>query len=157
MKRDATFDTSFWANAFRVGLLPYVLARFALRYTPDVATELPDTNPPGREFRRLAQAGDIAEIAPEVLHIREFGAGERAAMSVAIEHPDWVLLLDDYRPYRVALDRGMSVVCTPLLAVALYDEGVLSEVQVHRILDRLEGIGTVSPRLLGEARNRLRS
>ncbi len=155
--RDATFDTSFWVNAYRAGLLPYVLARFALHYAPEVAVELPDTNPPGRHFQSLARTGMIIEIITGAQHIHEFGVGERAAISVAIEHPGWVLLLDDYRPYTVAVNRGINVTCSPPRAVTLYDEQVFSEEQFLEALARLYAIGTVSPRLLDEAWKRYRS
>jgi hypothetical protein len=154
VSRDATFDTSFWVNAFRAGLLPFVRDRFVLHVTPAVANEPPESNPPGREFRRLLHAGALREVQALAMVVPEFGPGEREAMSVAIEHPEWTLLLDDYRPYRASIERGIRVVCSPLLAVTLYDEDVLSEVQFESILDRLEAIRTVSPQLLQQARQR---
>jgi hypothetical protein len=153
---DATFDTSFWVNAFRAGLLPFVRERFTLHYAPTVADELPDTNPPGREFRRLVQSGELGEVRPLAATLREFGPGERAAMSVALEHPEWTLLLDDYRPYRASVERGIHVACSPLLAVTLYEERAITEAQLDAILDRLEAIRTVSPLLLREARQQWR-
>lgn len=154
VEQQATFDTSFWVNAFRVGLLPILVQRFVLHVAPDVAAELLETNPPGREFHRLVRAGVLHEVEPRSAWMREFGPGERAAISVALDHPDWTLLLDDYRPYLAALERGIQVVCSPLLAVTLYDEGVISIAQLDAILDRLEAIRTVSPRLLAQARPR---
>lgn len=154
MKRDATLDTSFWVNAHRSGLLPYVLQRFILHYAPDVALELPESNPSGREFWRLVRAGEVIEVTPAALHLREFGAGERAAISVAIEHPDWGLLLDDYPAYRACLRLGLTVVSTPLLAVTMYDEGGITNEQVLTFLFRLERIGTVSPHHLDTAWSR---
>lgn len=157
VKQDATFDTSFWVNAYRAGLLPHVLGRFALNYAPDVAAELLEANPSGREFWRLVRAGAVRKVEPTTIVIREFGAGERAAMSVALGHRDWMLLLDDYRPYRASVERGMRVLCSPMLAVTLYDEGVIAEERLLAILDRLEAIRTVSPRLLEQARHRHRT
>jgi hypothetical protein len=154
---DATFDTSFWANAFRVGLLPLVLARFDLHFTPEVANELPATNPPGREFERLVRAGELHEVRPSTMRLQEFGAGERAAISVALENPQWTLLLDDYRPYVASVDRGIRVLCSPLLAITLYDQGAMSETRLDAVLTRLEAIRTVSPRLLAQAWQRRRT
>ncbi len=156
VRQDATFDTSFWVNAFRAGLLPFVRERFALHYAPEVANELPATNPPGREFQRLVEAGELDEFRPSARLVVEFGVGERAAMNIALERPDWTLLLDDYRPYLMSVERRIQVVCSPLLAVTLYDEGAISEEQLATILDRLESIRTVSPRLIEQARQQRR-
>lgn len=86
--QEATFDTSFWANAFRAGLLPSVLERFALRYAPQVAADLRETNPGGREFWRLARSGEVVEAVAAAAHVHEHGLGERAAINLAVEHPD---------------------------------------------------------------------
>ena len=115
VKQDATFDTSFWVNAFRSGLLPYVRERYILHYAPDVAAELRESNPSGREFHRLVQEGQVTEVTPAAERIREFGRGERAAMSLVIEYPDWVLLIDDRNPFQEAARRGLNTICTPLL------------------------------------------
>ncbi len=154
MTQDATFDTSFWANAFRVGMLPYVLDRLTLHYAPDVAGELPETNPPGREFRRLVRDRRLHRIVPRAQRIRDFGDGERAAMNVAAEHPDWTLLIDDYRAYRAGLRLGLDAICSPSLAVTMYHEGELTNEQVLTFLFRLERIGTVSPHHLDSAWDR---
>jgi hypothetical protein len=152
VRQHATFDTSFWVNAFRAGLLSMVRERFILHYAPEVARELPATNPPGREFQRVVEAGELSEVQPSMSLVTEFGPGERAAMNLAQEHPEWTLLLDDYRPYRVSVERGVRVLCSPLLAVRLYDEGAISKEQLTSILNRLEAIRTVGPRLLAQAR-----
>ena len=151
VKQEATFDTSFWTNAFRAGLLPLLLDRFALRFAAEVAAELPETNPGGREFWRLVRAGKVQIAVPTALHIHEHGAGERAAISLAIEHPDWALLIDDRRPFLAARRMGLLAVCTPVLVVRLAEERVLSADQADTLLRRLAGFNTVSPYLIGEA------
>lgn len=83
--------------------------------------------------------------------VREFGRGERSAINAVIEHPGWILLLDDYRPYRMVADRDIGVLCTPLFAVMLFREGVLDERTVLRVLGELAAIQTVSPHLLAAA------
>lgn len=148
---DATFDSSFWVHAYRSGLLSHVLQRFRLHVPPDVETELQPTNPSAREFHRLRHAGVIDGVQPTSLSVREFGRGERAAINVAIEHPDWILLLDDYRPYRLVAAQDVAVLCTPLFAVMLFREGILDEPAVLRVLSELAAIETVSPHLLAAA------
>ncbi len=82
------------------------------------------------------------------MHISEFNLGERAAISLAIDHPTWTLLLDDYRPFLEATRRGLDVVSTPMLAVALYSEGAADAGETLVSLGRLAAIQTVSPHLL---------
>ncbi len=89
--------------------------------------------------------GELYEVTPAQITVRDFGLGERAAISVVIEHPAWTLLLDDYRPYLFSVSQGITVMCSPLLAVTLYHEGVVSEEQLLAMLGRLEAIRTVSP------------
>lgn len=153
---NAVSDTSFWVNCFRTGLLPYVLDRYRLYVAPAVDFELPDTNPYGREYLRQRSLGVVREAPPFTLRVREYGAGEREAMSIARERPNWMLLLDDFRPYRACLVRDMNVLCSPLFAVKLYDEGALDDRELDDVLFRLEALKTVSPRLMELTRLRRR-
>ena len=141
-------DTSFWINAYRSDLLPHVLRRFTLHSAPQVAAEFEEQFASGQEFWHRLRAGDIIENAPAALYIQEFNLGERAAISLAIEHNDWFLLLDDYKPFVEAARRGLKVVSTPMFAVTLYDEGVIDAAQTLTILGRLAAIQTVSPHLI---------
>jgi hypothetical protein len=149
--QSATFDTSFWINAFRSGLTPHLLGRYDLRYTPEVAGELFESSPGGREFWRLVREGALVTAMSSAQPVREFGAGERAAINLAFEHQDWLLLMDDYRPFQAAVQLGLRVVCTPVLAVALYHEGRLGAEGALALLARLAAMQTVSPHLLAAA------
>ena len=151
MNQSATPDSSFWINAHRSGLLPHVLDRYRLWYTPEVAAELSASFPSGQEFWRLVEEGVLLEAAPQREQVQEFGPGERAAMNLALERPDWILLLDDQRPFQEATRRGLRVLCSPVLAVALFSEGVLDAREVLVILARLASLQTVSPHLLAAA------
>jgi predicted nucleic acid-binding protein len=151
VKRHATFDTSFWVHAFRTGLLPHLREQFVLHAPPAVAQELPDSNPGGREFRRLLREGEVHEIGPASLHLREFGAGERAAISVAIEHPDWVLLIDDRRAFEQAVRLGLDVLCSPVIVVRAYRDRTLTAEDALALLGNLAALGTLSPHLVTAA------
>lgn len=148
MPQDASLDTSFWINAYRSGLLYHVVRRFRLHCAPEVAVEFGPQFGSGRDFWRRLQAGEIGVVAPTALHLLEFNLGERAAISVAIDHPDWILLLDDYRPFLEATRRGLTVISTPMLAVALYSEGMADAGETLASLGRLAAIQTVSPHLI---------
>src|SRR5579859_2151562 len=105
-RRNATFDTSYWINVFGAGLLAYVLERYALSVAHAVALELPPTFPSGREFQRLRLSGVIEVVAPRQDRIGVFGPGERGAVSLALEHRDRALLLDDLCPFVHAATLG---------------------------------------------------
>ena len=151
MKQNATFDGSFWVNAHRSGLLPHILARFDLRFPATVAGELRSTFPSGQVFRDLAGQGAITELNARESHVKEFGPGERAAIDVACENRDWILLLDDHRPFQEAVRLGLRMLCTPVLVVSLFDEGSLTAREALFVLGRLAASQTVSPHLLAAA------
>lgn len=151
MKQSATPDSSFWINAHRSGLLPSVLERFQLYYPPAVAGELREEFPSGREFWRLAREGLLKEVVPQSDQVRAFGAGERAAMNLALEHREWTILIDDRRPFLAAQRLGLKALCTPVLAVDLYHEGRLTLGQTLLALARLAALQTLSPDLLAAA------
>jgi hypothetical protein len=151
----AAFDTSFWVHVFGAGLLPMILPRYTLRYAPAVALELPISFASGREFRRLAQSGELLQDEPAGDQVGMFGPGERATINLVLEHPDWVLLLDDRRPFDWAEAHGIRVVCSPLLVVAWFQAGTLDVHEAERLLALLTAPGTMSPVLLQRARRRL--
>ena len=152
VKQSATLDTSFWINAHRAGLAPFVVQRFDLYVSREVAGELSRAYEAGRDFWNLMSEGKIAQADPAPELIRLFGRGERSAMNLALEHLDWVLLMDDRRPYEEASKRGLKAVCSPVLVVQLFRESVLSLVEAHRFLAELEYFDTVSPSLISLAR-----
>ncbi len=151
MKQSATFDSSFWINAHRAGLTEAVLDVYELTCAPDVAFELTPNYPSGSEFWRLQREGRIRVERPVGETIREFGRGERAALNLAIEHPDWQLLIDDRRPFAAAVARGLWAVCTPALTVDLFRRGRLTDTGCLAALARLAALQTVSPVLLAAA------
>ena len=97
------------------------------------------------------RAGRLIESVPSTAHLREHGAGERAAISLAVEHPGWALFIDDRRPFLTARRMGLTVVCTPLLVVRLADEQVFSTEEADVLLRHLLAFNTVSPSLIEQA------
>ena len=148
VKQSATLDSSFWINAHRCGLLPFVLDRFELHYAPAVGVELKEEFASGREFWRLARLGTLNEVTPEAETVVTFGAGERAAMNVALQHPDWILLVDDRRPLIEAQRLGLKAICTPVLIAELVSGGQIEMSEALGMLARLAEMQTVSPVLI---------
>jgi predicted nucleic acid-binding protein len=151
VKQNASIDSSFWINAHRAGLLPHVLDRYALRYAPAVAAEVKASFPSGREFWSRVGTSDLREASPEKESFQEFGPGERGAIQLALEHRDWLLLLDDQRPFVAATSMGLKVICTPVFAVALHQAGAFDARQTLTVLARLAAMQTVSPHLVAAA------
>lgn len=151
VKHSATPDSSFWINVHRSGLLDHVLQRFKLFYTPAVGQELKETFASGREFWRLARAGVIGEASPRLTDVRLFGPGEQAAINLALEHRDWFLLIDDWRPLREAQRLGLRTMCTPVLVATLFEEGQLESEAAILGMAKLSALQTVSPTLMDAA------
>jgi hypothetical protein len=148
VKQSATLDSSFWINAHRCGLLPHVLARFDLRYAPAVGAELSEDFASGREFWRLVREGTLVEENPTPEVVKTFGPGERAAMNLALQHPDWVLLVDDRRPLVEAQRLGLKAICTPVLITQLFAEQQLDLMEALQLMGRLAAMQTVSATLI---------
>jgi len=157
VKQNATVDSSFWINSHRAGLTVHLLERFQVYYHTDVAGELREEFTSGREFWRLIRDGTLQEATLVQTQgagrerIAAFGPGERAAINLAIEHPDWILLMDDRRPFLEAGRRGIQVLCSPVLVVDLYVKRKLTARQALEMLARLAALKTVSPDLLSVA------
>lgn len=133
------------------GLIGNLLDDFYIRVAPEITRELTESYPSGAYLRRLIAEQSIVVLTPEASAVKRFCPGERAAISLAVEHKDWTLLLDDIRPFRVAQEMGLNPVCSPAYAAWLYERDVLDNVAVLGVLSRLAARSTVSPHLLALA------
>lgn len=152
---NALVDASFWVHAFGAGLLPFALRRFTVHYAPEVAAELPDRYPSGREFWRLVRAGELHLAAAEGDRVGAFGPGERAVLTAALAHRDWIVLIDDWRPLEWAATHGLRVLPTPVFVTMLLGAGEISAAEAARMLDYLAQTRTVSSQLIDLARSLL--
>jgi len=60
-------------------------------------------------------------------------------------------LLDDQKPYQEAVQRGLRVLCSPVLVAAMFSEGALDASRAMLVLARLAALQTVSPHLVAAA------
>jgi predicted nucleic acid-binding protein len=118
MRKDATFDSSFWVHAVYLDLVDVLLADYALICTEAVAKELGRDNPTSRRLQALLTAQTIQSATPHVEQITLYGEGERAAINLALEQ-NLLLLIDDWRPYEAARVAGVEVVNTLAYLVQL--------------------------------------
>lgn len=65
----------------------------------------------------------------------DLGAGEIAAMSLALEHPDYILLLDDALARRTAIAAGLTVWGTLRVLLEAKSVGLIESVKpvIHRL------------------------
>jgi predicted nucleic acid-binding protein len=140
-------DTSFWINAFRAGLLIWLVELFRLAVTDAVVEEIrypvrhlgvpaPDT----AVLEAWLASGKLRRENPSRA-LPLFGPGEAAAIALA-EEQGYFLLMDDGRPYQYAKARGLRVVGTPDLVVVLYDRQHVTLQEARTVLRSLLGVST---------------
>ena len=143
----ATLDTSFWINAFRAGLLRWLVELFHLAVTDAVVEEirypvrqLGVTAPDTAVLEEWLASGTLRRENPSRA-LPLFGPGEAAAIALA-EEQGYFLLMDDGRPYQYAKARGLRVVGRPDLVVALYDQQRVTRQEARTMLYSLLGVST---------------
>lgn len=129
-KQIASLDTSFWINAYRVGIIHEVTEYFDIYVAENVADEIRRPLISGREALDASLFNKYLE--DKRLHIKNpkkavplFGPGEREAIGLAQELKS-ILLIDDSRPYFYARSQGIKVVASIDLIVFFFDQGRLS-------------------------------
>jgi predicted nucleic acid-binding protein len=150
MRKDATFDSSFWVHAVYLDLVDFLLADYALICTEAVAKELGRDNPTSRRLQALLTAMTIQSATPHVEQIILYGEGERAAINLALES-NLLLLIDDWRPYEAARAAGVAVVNTLAYLVQLYAQERMTVEHVLSDIGRLARRGTLRPEWIQSA------
>lgn len=148
MKQNATPDSSFWIHATVSNVIEHLLEDIELYVAQAVAKELGEDYRSGARLHGLIREGRVHLRDPGTATLDRFGPGERAAINLALENPDWVLLMDDLRPFRAAEELGLAPVSSPVYVASLYRRGVLDERTVFEVLARLSAQSTVSPQLI---------
>lgn len=75
------------------------------------------------------------QAMPSEWFAADLGAGEIAAMSLALEHPDYILLLDDALARRTAIAAGITVWGTLRILLEAKSSGLIESVKpaIHRL------------------------
>jgi predicted nucleic acid-binding protein len=151
VKREATFDSSFWVHAVYLDLVDFLLLDFELVCTKAVEKELGRDNPTSLRLKALLADRSIQQGSPKHEKIRLYGDGERAAINLALERK-FLLLIDDWRPYEAAAQAaGVEVVNSLAYLVGLYEQ---KRMTAERVLDALAKItrrGTLRPEWIQSA------
>ncbi len=136
-------------------LVEHLLEDFDLTVTTAVLDELPETFSSGVELHARVRNGRIAVDEPHSMLVERYGPGERAAMNLALENPDWLLLIDDVRPFRAAEALGLSPVSSPAYIASLVQRGVVNREAALVRLGRLAARSTISSQLIELALGRI--
>lgn len=144
VQRVATFDSSFWIHVVYVDCVDFLRADYALICTQAVAEELGTDNPTSVRLQELLSLGSVKVETPQSAKVNLYGSGERAALNLALER-NYVLLIDDWRPYEAAQAAGIEVVNTVAYLVQLYERKCIPFEQAVSALARLTRRGTVRP------------
>lgn len=89
------------------------------------------------------------QIVSPQSQLGQFGRGEDAAISLALDH-NWMLLINDVRPHDYARARGISTVSVPAFVVLLLSSGTIHKSAAEAKLQAIQY--NTSPTLLDEAR-----
>lgn len=110
---------------------------------PAVADELDEGRALGVDVPSAQALGwinvETPRSAPALPLVTQMGPGEREVLALALEHPDWVAVLDDSVARRVA--RRLDVSFTGTLGLLLDAKQIGAVSAVAPLLDRLEALG----------------
>jgi predicted nucleic acid-binding protein len=151
MKREATFDSSFWVHAVYLELVDFLLSDFDLVCTKAVERELGRDNPTSLRLKALLADRSIKQAAaPKSEKIKLYGDGERAAINLALEQK-LLLLIDDWKPYDAAQAAGVEVINSLAYLVGLYEQKRITVERVLNTLARITRRGTLRPEWIQSA------
>lgn len=148
VKQNATPDSSFWIHVVACGLVESLLRDFDVCVTAAVLGEMRESYPAGAELHRLVRSENIRIENPKTEALGLFGPGEKAAISLALERPEWTLLIDDVRPFRAAVQLGLEPVSSPAYIASLHQRGLVTTAEALAKLAALAVRATVSPMLI---------
>lgn len=150
MRRGATFDSSFWVHAVYLDIVEFLLADYELICARAVGRELGSDNPTSLRLKGLLANKTIQRATPRLERIRLYGDGERAAINLALEK-QFLLFIDDWRPYGAAQAAGVDVANSLAYLVQLYEQGRITLERMLGDLGRISRRGTLRPRWIQSA------
>lgn len=156
---EAISDTSPLVYLYRIGALDWLHGLFGEIWVPGAVVreldqgrsggyDVPD--PRGHNWIRIVEP----RCTPSEWLALGLGAGEVAAMALALENPGRILLLDDSLARRIAHAAGLNVLGTLKILFEAKAQGLTGA--IAPLINRLEGVGMwlsadVRRRILGLA------
>ena len=146
----ATFDSSFWVHAVYLDLVEFLLSDFELICTKAVEKELGRDNPTSRRLKALLAEKIIKRAAPRSEKIKLYGDGGRAAINLALER-EFLLLIDDWRPFEAAQAAGVEAVNSIAYLLGLYEQKRITLERALHAFARMTRRGTLRPEWIHSA------
>jgi predicted nucleic acid-binding protein len=141
---NAISNTSPLLYLYRIGTLEWLQALFSETWIPQaVVEELREGSRRGHDVPNPEGLGWVSVVDPRSVPSEwlalDLGAGELAAMALALENPNRVVLLDDALARRIGQAAGLTVWGTLRVLLEAKDKGLTSSLSPH--LDRLVAAG----------------
>ena len=137
---DAITNTSPVLYLYRIGVLDILPRLFEQVWIPNAAVlELKEGQQRGYDVPDLVNYSWLHVVDPRLMPSEwlalDLGAGERAAMALALENPDRVVLLDDMLARRIAQAAGLQVWGTLKVLLEAKSRGLIGSIapQVNRL------------------------
>jgi len=141
---DAISNTSPLLYLHRIGALDWLMSLFSQVLIPGaVASELERGRTEGYDVPDLTAYSWLRQVEPHATPSEwlalDLGPGELAAMALALENRDCVILLDDALARRIAQAAGLTVWGTLKVLLEAKARGLTE--RIEPLLDRLAGSG----------------
>ncbi|NCC37642.1 MAG: DUF3368 domain-containing protein, partial [Chloroflexia bacterium] len=135
----AISNTSPLLYLYRIQVLTWLPDLFTEIWTPSaVVAELHEGHQRGFDVPRVSAYPWLLVRDPVMMpsewQALDLGAGERAALALALEHPTHLVLLDDHLARRTAQAAGLSVWGTLKILLAAKEKGLTD--QIAPLVDR---------------------
>lgn len=155
----AVLETSFWVVAYRAEVAANCLDFFEIVVPRAVEAEISSTQSDVAR-REYPYATLFRHLRPQMTNppagtpapLPKLGPGEAEAIPLA-QHLSAVLLVNERRAARYAVNLGVPVVTVPLFIVALHDRGIIGQRAAQRKLALIERV-TAKP-IIDDARQLL--
>jgi hypothetical protein len=151
----AVLDTSFWVMAYRAEVAANCLDLYDLVVPRAVEVEIQANDPlfPRAEFPYATLFRHLRDKMtdppdPEPAPLRDLGAGEAAAISLA-RFLEVALLVNERKARKLAANIGLTVVTVPTTIVVLHHRGVISGQAAWRKLALIKS--NTAPELIEDA------
>ncbi|HEY3568579.1 MAG TPA: DUF3368 domain-containing protein [Thermoanaerobaculia bacterium] len=140
----AISNTSPLLYLYRIGALEWLQALFSETWIPQaVVEELREGRRRGHDVPYPEGIGWLSVVEPRSVPSEwlalDLGAGELAAMALALEHPDRIVLLDDALARRIGQAAGLKVWGTLRVLLEAKTAGLTDSLSPH--LDELASAG----------------
>ena len=141
---EAITNTSPMLYLYRIGVLDWLPQLCDDIWMPrSVADELQNGRRKGYDVPIPSAYAWLQVVEPRVVPSEwlalDLGAGERAVLAIALDHPQRVILLDDGRARRIAQAAGLIIWGTLKILLEAKSQGLTDLIEPH--LDRLRDAG----------------